>query len=259
VRSVDLNADLGERDRFTELDRAVVEAVTSVSIACGFHAGSPAVMRDTAAACASRGVAVGAHVSYRDRAGFGRRPLDVAPEALAADLSEQIEVLKAAVAEVGVPVAYLKPHGALYHAAASRPEVAGVLVAVVSGLSHRTLVAPGGSEVARQASAAGLLVVREGFPDRAYLPDGGLAPRDAPGAVVGDPEEAAARACTLVLEGGVRAIDGRWTPVEVDTLCIHGDSPDADRRAQAVRRALEAAGVVVRPFAPAAPVEGGAG
>ena len=248
VRTVDLNADLGERDVFTDIDRAVTEVVTSVSIACGFHAGSPQVMHDVAEACLARGVTIGAHVSYRDRAHFGRRAVAVEPERLVADVEEQCATLADAVGPVGATVGYVKPHGALYNAMATDREVAAALARAVAGQPHRTLVAQAHTPVVAMATSVGVRVVREGFPDRGYLPDGRLAPRDVPGAVVADPDEAARRARALALDGGLLSVDGQWTAVDLDTLCVHGDTPDADRRARAVRAALEAAGVEVRAF-----------
>jgi UPF0271 protein len=253
ARTVDLNADLGERDTVTDVDRGVISAVTSVSIACGFHAGSPSVMRDTAQACREAGVVVGAHVSYRDRAGFGRRSVDVEPTRLVADIAEQCAALSQAAHCVGAEVTYVKPHGALYLAMGTDQKVAAAVVEAVAALPHRTLVVQGHTAVVPLADAAGVRAVFEGFPDRGYRPDGRLVERDGPGALVDDHDDAARRACSLALDGGVPATDGRWTHVEVDTLCIHGDTPDADRRARAVRAALESAGVHVRPFAADAP------
>jgi UPF0271 protein len=250
TRTVDLNADLGERESVTDVDRGVIDAVTSVSIACGFHAGSPSVMSGVARICGDQGVTIGAHVSYRDRAGFGRRVVHVEPEQLVADIVEQCDALAAAARGVGPGVAYVKPHGALYNAMATDDEVAAAVVEAVARQSHRTLVAQAHTTVVRLAAAAGIRTVYEGFPDRGYLSDGRLAPRDAAKAIVDDPEEAGARACSLVLDGGIAAGDGGWTPVTVDTLCVHGDTPDADRRARSVRAALESAGVVLRTFAP---------
>jgi UPF0271 protein len=253
TRTVDLNADLGERESVTDVDRGVIDAVTSVSIACGFHAGSPSVMSDVALICGNQGVTIGAHVSYRDRAGFGRRAVSVEPEQLVADIVEQCAVLAAAAGEVGAGVAYVKPHGALYNAMATDDDVAAAVVKAVACQWHRTLVAQAHTRVVRLAAAAGIRTVYEGFPDRGYLSDGRLAPRDVAMAIVDDPEEAGARACSLVLDGGIVAVDGGWTPVTVDTLCVHGDSPDADRRARSVRAALESAGVVIRAFTTGTP------
>jgi UPF0271 protein len=210
-------------------------------------------MRDTARACREAGVAVGAHVSYRDRAGFGRRPVDVEAARLVADIAEQCAALSEAVRTVGATVAYVKPHGALYHAMGADHEVAAAVVEAVAAQPHRTLIAQSHTAVVPLADAAGVRTVFEGFPDRGYRPDGRLAPRDQTGALVEDPDDAARRACSLALDGGVPATDGSWTHVDVDTLCVHGDTPDADRRARAVRGALESAGVVVRAFAADAP------
>lgn len=253
TRTVDLNADLGERDTVTAVDRGVIDAVTSVSIACGFHAGSLSVMRATARICRDQGVAVGAHVSYRDRAGFGRRPLAVDPDQLVADIVEQCDALAGAADAVGARVVYVKPHGALYNAMATDHDVARAVVEAVAATSHRTLVAQGHTLADPFARAAGIRTVHEGFPDRGYLPDGRLAPRDSSGGLIEEPQDAGARARVLVLDGGITAIDGTWTPVVVDTLCVHGDTPDADRRARAVRAALESAGVTVHAFSVDAP------
>jgi 5-oxoprolinase (ATP-hydrolysing) subunit A len=248
ARTVDLNADLGERESVTDIDRGVIDAVTSVSIACGFHAGSPGVMRDVARICRDQRVAIGAHVSYRDRVGFGRRAMHVEAEQLVADILEQCEVLAAAANGTGADVAYVKPHGALYNAMATDDDVAAAVVEAVAAQPHAVLVAQAHTTVVRLADVAGVRTVYEGFPDRGYLSDGRLAPRDGPGAIVHDPEAAGARACSLVLDGGIVAVDGSWTPVVVDTLCVHGDAPDADRVARSVRAALESCGVVPRAF-----------
>jgi 5-oxoprolinase (ATP-hydrolysing) subunit A len=247
-RTVDLNADLGERESVTEVERGVIDAVTSVSIACGFHAGSPAVMRDVARICRDQGVAIGAHVSYRDRAGFGRRAMHVEADQLLADILEQCDALAMAASGVGADVAYVKPHGALYNAMATDDDAAAAVVEAVAAQSHTVLVAQAHTTVVRLADAAGVRTIYEGFPDRGYLSDGRLAPRDAPEAIVHDPEAAGARACSLVLDGGIVAVDGNWTPVIVDSLCVHGDTPDADRVARSVRAALESARVVLRSF-----------
>ncbi len=176
---MDLNADMAEGDRWTGRDRALLDVVTSASIACGFHAGNRSVMRAAAAACVERGVAIGAHVSYRDRIGFGRRDREVTTDRLAGDVLEQWTTLLDESAAVGGTVAYAKPHGALYHRMATDPDVAA---AVVESLApHCTmLVAPPGSAVDAPARTAGLRVVPEGFPDRAYGEDGELAPATSP-------------------------------------------------------------------------------
>ncbi len=257
---VDLNADLAEGDRLTDGDLDVLDVVTSASLACGFHAGGPDVMRSTAAACVARGVTIGAHVSFRDREGFGRRALMTPPAALTRDIVDQWTALTDQVGAAGGTVSFVKPHGALYHRMGVDPAVAAAVVDALSGVGAAALVAQGGTVVATLAARAGLRVVAEGFPDRGYLPDGRLAPRTEPGALVEDPVEAGRRAVSLARRGGTEALDGTWAAVEVETLCIHGDGDRAPESARAVRRALEADGIRVRSFvargpgAPAGPL-----
>ena len=255
---VDLNADLGEGEELTKGDVGVLDVVTSASVACGFHAGSPEVMRSTAAACVARGVTIGAHVSYRDRAGFGRRAMSTTPAALVADIVDQWAALTEQVGAVGGTVLFVKPHGALYHQMGVDPTVAAAVVDSLGRVGVGTLVAQAGTVVAAVARRAGVRVVPEGFPDRAYLPDGRLASRAEPGALVEDPAEVGRRAVTLTRLGGAVAIDGTWTAVEVETLCIHGDTEGAAATARAVRAALEAEGVVVRTFVTDGNAQGGA-
>ena len=249
---MDLNADLAEGEIVGPSDLAVLDVVTSASLACGFHAGNPSLMREAAEACVERGVAIGAHVSYRDRAGFGRRALHVEPEQLAADLVEQWEALVDAVDGAGGRVRYVKPHGALYHAVAADTAVAGTLVDAL-GWRCPVLVGPPGGMLAAPAAAAGVRVVTEGFCDRGYDRRGVLIPRGEDGALVDDTGTSAARARSLAVDGGIHAVDGTWVVLAVRTLCIHGDRPDAHLRARAVRDALEAAGVELAAFSLAEP------
>ncbi len=248
VVTVDLNADLAEGDTLGAADRLVLDSVTSASLACGFHAGSPSVMRATAAACVERGVVIGAHVSYRDREGFGRRVLGTPSDELVDDIIEQWSTLVAEVDAAGGSVSFVKPHGALYNQMGVEDDVAHAVVEAVSRLGGPALVAQSGSAVVDAARRAGLRVVPEGFPDRGYLADGRLIPRDADGALVADPADVGRRALSLARRHGLEAVDGAWTTVEVETLCIHGDAPNAADTARAVRAALESDGIVVRPF-----------
>ncbi len=248
VLVVDLNADLAEGDRLSEADLGVLAEVTSASLACGFHAGGPEVMRSTAEACVARGVTIGAHVSHRDRAGFGRRPVHLAPGQLERHIVDQLEALAEQVGAVGGAVSFVKPHGALYHQMGVDPGVAAAVVGAMVRMGGGALVAQAGTVVGEVARRAGLRVVAEGFPDRAYLADGRLAPRDQPGAVVEDPGTVGRRAVALARTGGIEALDGTWTAVEVETLCIHGDHEGAAATARAVRAALTAAGVSVQSF-----------
>jgi UPF0271 protein len=249
VPVMDLNADLAEGDGLTAVDRALLDHVTSASLACGFHAGSRPAMRSAAEACVAGGVAIGAHVSFRDREGFGRRRLAVSPERLAADLVEQWEVLVEEVAAAGGTVSFVKPHGALYNVMAVDPDVAAAVVWALASRC-RVLVGPPDGAHAVPASEAGVALVPEGFCDRGYDANGLLVPRGARGALVDDPEDVAGRARSLALDGGLDAVDGTWVALDVRTLCIHGDHPGADHRARSVRRTLEAAGVELRAFTP---------
>ena len=248
VATVDLNADLAEGDELSPTDVGILDSVTSASLACGFHAGNREVMRATAGAALQRGVVIGAHVSYRDREGFGRRPIEVSAGRLVDDIVEQWVVLDAEVRAAGGTVTFVKPHGALYNRMGTDPSIAASVVEAVSRLGSRVLVAQSGTGVVGRAAEAGVRVVVEGFPDRGYLADGGLAPRHRSGALVDDPAEAARRAVSMVERGGVEAVDGTWEPVAVETLCIHGDSPGAVETARQVRSALEAQAIGLRPF-----------
>jgi 5-oxoprolinase (ATP-hydrolysing) subunit A len=247
MASVDLNADLAEGDSLTPQDLGVLDAVTSASLACGFHAGGPIVMRETAAACVERGVVIGAHVSYRDRQGFGRRVMDVEPMQLVDDLVEQCHALMAETAVVGGAVGYVKPHGALYHRMGVDPAVADAVVSALARLAIDVLVAQPGTVVVDRANSSGMRVVAEGFPDRGYLADGRLASRDLPGGMV-DPAAAGRRAVSMMRRGGIDGVDGTWVPLQVATLCIHGDAPDAAVTARSVRASLEAEDIAVQPF-----------
>jgi 5-oxoprolinase (ATP-hydrolysing) subunit A len=250
---VDLNADLGEAESLLPSDLAILASVTSANIACGFHAGTREVMLATCRAAVERRVVVGAHVSYRDREGFGRRPLDVPAAQLRADLEEQLEALAVEAGRAGTTVAYVKPHGALYHRMGSDPEVAGVVVASLRTSGVGTLLAPPGSLVVELATSVGITVALEAFADRAYRTDGTLVARDQPGAVIEDPSEVARRAVSLVTGGGVEGVDDSWVEVACDSLCVHGDTPGAVAAVAAVREALGSAGVTLAPFAVAKP------
>ena len=249
---IDLNADLGEGEHVLPSDLAVLDVVTSANIACGFHAGNSDVMRATAGEAGRRRVAVGAHVSYRDREGFGRRPVEVAPDVLVADIVEQFAHLARVAGEVGVAVTYVKPHGALYHRMCTDPEVAGAVVAAVSacgttgGGPPPALVALAGTAVLDLAGRNGLRPAAEAYADRAYRADGSLAPRGTPGAVLDDPAAIAGRALAIATRGRVPSVDGPEVTVAADTICLHGDTPGAATAAAAVREALDRAGVEVR-------------
>jgi len=219
---VDLNADLGEE--VTD-DAGLLEVVTSANVACGYHAGTPAVMRKVCAEAVRRAVSIGAQVSYADREHFGRVDLDVAPDLLRAQIEDQVGLLRDIAESEGTQVRYLKPHGALYHRVARDPEQAA---AVLAGSGDLPVLGLPGAVLLELAVGTGRRVWREGFPDRVYTEDGGLVPRDQPGALITDSAEIAARAVALASS--------------VDSVCVHGDTPGAVAHAHAVRRALEAAG-----------------
>ena len=249
---IDLNADLGESFGTWVLgdDEAMLDVVTSANVACGFHAGDATTIRRTVAAAVARGVTVGAQVGYRDLAGFGRRRIDIDPADLTADVLYQLGALEAMCRVAGTRVAYVKPHGALYTTAAVDEGQARAVVGAVAAYD-RTLPLLGlpGSVLLRAAEDEGVPTVAEAFADRGYAADGHLVPRSADGAVLHDPDEVAARVVRLVTEGSVVAVDGSVVEVGARSVCTHGDTPGAVAIARAVRSALEAADVVVEPFA----------
>lgn len=249
---VDLNADVGESFGAYRIgsDDELLALVTSASVACGFHGGDPAVMRRTVAVAVEHSVVVGAHVGYPDLRGFGRRPLAVPPDELFADVLYQLGALDAIARAVGTTVRYVKPHGALYHAAAADPVVGRALLAAVRAFNPTlpVLTLPG-AVLVDVAADVGVPVIVEGFPDRGYTAVGTLVPRGEPGAVIDDPEEAAARAVAMTIDRVVTAVDGTPISLAPRTLCIHGDTPNAPRLAAAIVARLRAAGVELRPFA----------
>ncbi|MBG6068662.1 LamB/YcsF family protein [Micromonospora ureilytica] len=249
---MDLNADLGEGFGIWRLgdDEALLSLVTSANVACGFHGGDPSTMRRVCEGAARRGVAVGAQVGYRDLAGFGRRHIAYDFAELRDEVTYQLGALDAFCRLFRTRVRYLKPHGALYHAASTDESQAAAVVAAVSGYNPElpVLCLPG-STLAQLAVGAGLPVVAEAFADRAYLPNGALVPRGTPGAVITDPEQVAERAARMATERSVVAVDGTVIPCSVDSICVHGDTPGAVSAAELVRATLIDAGVTVTPFA----------
>lgn len=251
MAGIDLNADLGEGFGVWRLgdDDAMLGIVTSANVACGFHAGDPAGLLRVGRLAAERGVRIGAQVSYRDLAGFGRRFIDVAAEDLVADVVYQIGALQAIAQASGSTVSYVKPHGALYNTiVTNREQAAAVAEAVRLVDAALPVLGMAGSAFFDEAARAGLRTVAEAFADRAYRPDGQLVSRREPGAVLHDPAVIAERVLTMVTAGQVTAIDGAQIPVSVESVCVHGDSPGAVAIAAAVREELTAAGVDVRPF-----------
>ncbi|WP_328368553.1 LamB/YcsF family protein [Micromonospora zamorensis] len=249
---MDLNADLGEGFGIWRLgdDEALLGLVTSANVACGFHGGDPSTMRRVCEGAAWRGVAVGAQVGYRDLAGFGRRHIAYGFAELRDEVTYQLGALNAFCRLFGTRVRYLKPHGALYHAASTDESQAAAVVAAVTGYDPElpVLCLPG-STLAQLAVGAGLPVVAEAFADRAYLPNGALVPRGTPGAVITDPEQVAERAVRMAVERSVVAVDGTVIPCSVDSICLHGDTPGAVSAAELVRATLIDADIPLAPFA----------
>ncbi|WP_328389614.1 LamB/YcsF family protein [Nocardia sp. NBC_00416] len=248
---LDLNSDLGEGFGAWSMgeDAAMLDIVTSANIACGFHAGDPSIMRRTTAAAVEKGVRIGAHIGYRDLAGFGRRALAVAPADLRDETLYQIGALDAFARAAGDRVRYVKPHGALYHAAAADSTLADAVVSAVRDYDPAlVLLGPAGTHLEKAAVAAGTQFASEGFADRAYTAQGGLVSRDTPGAVL-NTDMALAQAVSLAETGTARVAGGGGSiAVSPDSICVHGDTPAAVEMAQRIRATLEDAGIAVASF-----------
>lgn len=245
---IDLNADLGEGFGAWRMgdDDVMLDVVTSANIACGFHAGDPSIMLATCRAAAERGVAIGAHVSYRDLAGFGRRDVEVGAAELHADVVYQLGALDAAARAAGTRIRYVKPHGALYNRIVHDGDQAEAVATAVHDVAPELpLLGLAGSAVHDAADRLGLRVWREAFVDRAYTHGATLVPRSVSGAVLHDPAEIAERAVLMATAGTTVAITGETIAIEVDSLCVHGDTPGAVAMAVAVRDALLAAGIAL--------------
>ncbi len=249
---IDLNADVGESYGPWVMgnDEALLPLVTSANVACGAHAGDPLVMSRTVALAARLGVSIGAHPGYPDRDGFGRRDLGMTEDELEASILAQLGALAAFTRAAGVPMVHVKPHGALYNRAATDPALAEVVARAVRRFSPAlVLVGLARSALLDAGRAAGLRVAAEAFADRAYEADGTLRPRRLPGAVHHDPTRAAEQALAIARLGVVRAHSGSLIDVGADTICLHGDTPNAPAFARAVRDVLEGAGIELRPLA----------
>jgi UPF0271 protein len=248
---MDLNADMGEGFGSWSMgdDSALLDVVTSANVACGFHAGDPSIMRRVTAEAVERGVAIGAHVGYADKPGFGRRFLDIEPAALRDEVVYQIGALDAFARIAGDRVRYVKPHGALYNTIGHHVEQATAVVAAVAEYD-KTLPVLGlpGSVWLRLAEEAGLTAVHEAFADRAYTPEGTLVSRREAGSVLHDADEIAARCTAMATGQPIRDSSGGSLLVDPTSICVHGDTPGAVDIARRVRGALEGAGVTLRPF-----------
>ena len=250
MTTIDLNADLGESTAGNPVadDAAMIGLISSANVACGFHAGDPHGISETLAAAAERGVVVGAHVGYNDKAGFGRRFIDYAPAELADEVTYQIGALDALARANGTKVSYVKPHGALYNTIVRNEEHARAVIDGVRAFADLPLMLLPGGVAVDLAEKAGLRVVREAFADRAYNPDGTLVSRREAGAVLTDPEAVAARVLQVATSGAVTARDGGVLEVDAESVCVHGDSPGAVELTRAVVERLGAEGVKIEGF-----------
>lgn len=255
MMNIDINSDLGESFGAWKMgdDSAMLDIVSSANVACGFHAGDPAGILQTLKAAAERGVAIGAHVGYRDLAGFGRRNMDPSSEELIGDVIYQIGALQGLAKAAGTHVTYVKPHGALYNTIAiDKRQAKDVIDAILAVDPSLVLMALAGSQIVEQARAAGLTVVAEAFADRAYTPEGNLVSRREKGAVLHDPDLIAQRMVRMVKEGVIEAIDGTLTKVDAQSICVHGDSEGAVAMAKRLREKFEQSGLSIRSFTAAA-------
>jgi UPF0271 protein len=252
TRSVDLNSDMGEGFGAWKMgdDNAILEIVSSANVACGMHAGDPHIMAHTFSRAKELGVAVGAHPGYPDLWGFGRRELAFTPAEIEQFVAYQIGAAKGVSSYVGHPITYVKPHGALGNLSQVDATVAGAIVRAIAAVDRELvlLTFPDG-HATRIAKELGLRTCAEIFADRAYTVEGRLVSRKLPGAVLHDPEEAADRVLRMVQADGVETVAGTLLPMEIGSICVHGDSPGAIQMAAAIRTRLTGAGIAIQPFA----------
>lgn len=249
MTSVDLNCDMGESFGAYQIgaDTAVMPWITSANIACGFHGGDPSVMHRTVAAAKEAKVAIGAHPGFPDLVGFGRRSMDVTPQEAYDLVVYQVGALGAFAAAAGVPMQHVKPHGALYNMAVKDLGLSDAIAQAVHDVDARlVLFGLAGSVMIAAGERVGLRTAQEVFADRNYMADGSLVSRKRDDAMVHDAAQAAARALRMVTEGKVKTVDGTDIAIHADTICIHGDGPDAAAFARAIRHALEGGGVDVK-------------
>jgi UPF0271 protein len=247
---LDLNADVGESFGAYTIghDDGLMRSITSANVAAAFHAGDPSVLRSTIRKAKARGVCVGAHPGFPDLVGFGRRDVSVSVAEAEDLVLYQIAAVAGVAAADGVRLQHVKPHGALYNMAGRTRLLADAVARAVAAFD-RALILFGlpGSELLAAGRANGLRVAAEGFADRAYEPDGSLSPRGKAGAVIHDADVVVARAIRMARDGTVEAVDGSLVKVDVDTICVHSDTPGADALAATLRARLEAAGIEVKP------------
>jgi UPF0271 protein len=248
---IDINCDMGESFGAYRIgeDEKIIKFISSANIAAGFHAGDPLVLARTVALAKSNGVAVGAHPGYPDLLGFGRRNLETAPGEIKSYVLYQIGATEAFARAAGMKLQHVKPHGALYNHAAKTEKAAAEIIEAVKGFNPELILfALAGSLFVEMARAAGLRVIPEAFPDRAYTKNGQLAPRSMEGAVIHDPAKVRERVVKLVKTGKLVSIEGEEISLDAQTLCVHGDNPGASEVARSIRESLEGAGITVAAF-----------
>lgn len=251
AHAVDLNSDIGESfgDYKLGMDDEVLQYVTSANIACGFHAGDPLIMEKTVALAASRNISIGAHPGYPDLMGFGRRDLKATPAEVRTYVTYQLGALMAFAAAHGIRVAHLKAHGAMYNMAAVDYNLAKALAEGVHAVDSRIiLLALAGSQMVKAAHDVGLMVAEEVFADRAYNEDGTLVARSKPGSMIEDEHVAITRVVRMVTEGKVQAITGKDVAIRADSVCVHGDNPQAVAFVRQIRDELQRQGIDVVPM-----------
>lgn len=248
---VDLNSDLGESFGAYQMDQdqELIPLITSANVACGYHAGDPLVMEETARLVKEAGIAIGAHPGFPDLMGFGRRNLLVSPQEAAAYVSYQLGALEAFTRHHGLKLQHVKPHGALYNMAVQDPNLARALAQAVARYDQELiLLCPGASELAIAGQASGLKIAREVFADRAYERDGSLVARHKEGALITDDKLAIDRLIQIIRTGQVEAIDGTLIPIQADSICVHGDSPQALTLVKAIRHRFQKENIYLRPL-----------
>jgi UPF0271 protein len=248
---IDLNCDMGEGFGAYSIGRddAVMPHITSANVACGFHASDPLTMWKTVQMAKACGVAVGAHPSYPDLVGFGRRNMDASPDEVHSDVLYQIGALWALCRREGVRLQHVKPHGALYNTAAVNTAVAAAIATAIQAVDPELImVCLSNSRMVEAAQAAGIRCVEEVFADRAYTREGKLVPRGQPGAVIHDAQQAAERVLAMVRDRQVIAIDGTPVPLKAQTVCVHGDTTEAIEMVRCIRARLEAEHVELKAF-----------
>jgi 5-oxoprolinase (ATP-hydrolysing) subunit A len=249
--SIDLNCDMGEGFGVYDIgiDDLVMPYITSANVACGFHASDPATMWKTVKLAARNGVAIGAHPSYPDLVGFGRRAMNATLEEISADVTYQIGALSAFCQREGVRLRHVKAHGALYNKAADTPSVATAIAQAIKMVdAELTMVCLSNSAMVTAAQEAGIPYVEEVFADRAYTHEGKLVSRSLDGAVLHDPDIIAQRVLTMVRERTVVAIDGTEIPLKAETICVHGDTAGSFEMIKAIRCKLEEGNVALKAF-----------